>query len=278
MGSAPVPASTLLLLRDGDAGLEVLTVVRSGASPFMAGNLVFPGGKVDPADASFTQANTPCPAADAEFGAAPGLHAFAVAACRESLEEAAVLPVVGGVLDDAALVALRTQLAQGTLALDAWLASAGLRLDLAALVPFARWITPAQEGRRYDTRFFVARAPANQSGLHDANETTSAAWSTPAAVLDAFDAGTVRLAPPTHKAVTMLAAHATVDEALAAPRCLAPILPLLVKSGEGDTATVALVLPGDPEHPVPERRAPGPTRYVLIDGRMQPRDVTSPAS
>ena len=145
------------------------------------------------------------------------------------------------------------------------------QLDLAALHPFAHWITPTVESRRFDARFFVARAPEGQEGAHDMAETMASFWATPAELLARFARDEVQLAPPTHRNLTLLASAATVDQALAdaAQACLDPICPELVPQGD----TMALTLPGDPQHSVKEARVPGPSRYVLRGERWRAEDA-----
>jgi len=168
-----------------------------------------------------------------------GEAAFAVAAARELAEEANVV------------------------------------VDPATLVPFARWITPSAEGKRFDARFFVAAAPANQVARHDSVETVDSLWATPAEVLARYERGELKLPPPTIRNLEDLALQVTVDAALAwaRGRVVAPILPKLVPLDD----TIAIVLPWDPEyatlpgegivieptHPV----ARPPSRFVLAEGR-----------
>lgn len=259
----PKEAATIILVRDGESGVELFCVERSKQSRFLGGAIVFPGGKVDPSDED--------PAWDALAGAplAPFSKAHAIAACRETLEEACMLHVSGGALAHVELAELRARLAADPGALRAFLAERGLTLDLAALHPFARWVTPQAESRRYDTRFFVAVAPTGQPGAHDEHETMASFWATPKEVLRRWEAGEVQVAPPTHATIAALVTCATTDAvlALATTNVLEPICPRLVQQGE----TLALTLPGDPEHEVAERRlADASTRYVLRGERWLP--------
>jgi hypothetical protein len=196
---------------------------------------------------------------------------LAVAACRESLEEAAILPIQGGIVTDAELSSLRRAQDKDTSALRAHLEKNGLALDLAALHPFARWITPAAENRRFDARFFVAVAPEGQTGAHDESETMASFWAAPRAVLERFDAGEVQLAPPTHRTLEILSASKTAQAAIEQAKrfTLEPICPRLVKHED----TMALTLPGDPEHDVREARVTGTSRFVLRDGRFRPENL-----
>ena len=264
-GPAPKDAATILCLRDGPNGLEVLCVERHARSRFLGGAIVFPGGKVDEADASAeVLAGATPPRATrvpvAESDAA--LSALAVAACRECFEEAGILYYVGERLAEDALRDMRARLAKGE-KLGALLREHGVSLDLARLSPFARWITPESEARRFDTRFYLAAAPALQSAVHDAHETTDAFWGRPRDVLARFARGDCALFPPTHRSLEILADVATVEDAPALTTSLEPICPELTEHVDAQGKTLALTLPGDPAHPVRETRVPGLSRYVL---------------
>lgn len=265
----PVDAATLVLVRDGAAGIEVFCVERSLASRFMAGAIVFPGGRVEPDDhdAAWDAVSSAPPDRADQLGAAAVARALTIAACRESLEEAAILPVASAITQADAL-ALRQTLAGGAAAFRAELAARRLQIDRSTLVPFARWVTPAAERRRFDARFFMLRAPQGQPGVHDERETTRSLWDTPAALLDRWRRGEIQLAPPTHHTLWTLSLAASVDDALAAAavRSLDAIHPHLIEVD----GTWALTLPGDPAHPRAARLIDGATRYVLRDDRWQP--------
>ena len=269
VGPKPVDAATLILIRAAVSGIEVFCVERNKKSRFMGGALVFPGGKVDVEDAWGDGYSAPRVTA-APFANDDGhFRALAIAACRESLEEAALLPVRGGALDDAELDALRKRLqAEGATLIRSYLRERGLTLDLAALHPFARWVTPEVEPRRFDARFFVAIAPPGQSGAHDEHETMASFWATPADILQRFDRSEVVLAPPTHRTLDVLATCATTHDVLAycASACLDPIMPKAIRFD----GTTALTLPGDPAHPVQTSRVPGVSRFVLRGERWLP--------
>ena len=253
--AAPREAATVVVARDTSGGIEVFCVERNKASRFLGGAIVFPGGRVedvDRAESWVPLVNDP----------AHALRAFAIAACRETLEEAALLLADRKVSDEDVL-ALRSKADS----LPSFLSERGLKLDLAGLVPLARWVTPTVEARRFDTRFFVARAPHGQSGAHDNNETMASFWAAPAHVLERFARSEIQLAPPTHRTLAQLAWCKNVEAAFAIARAasLEPICPELVEVGD----TMALTLPGDPQHSVPQRRIEGPSRYVLRDGRFR---------
>jgi 8-oxo-dGTP pyrophosphatase MutT (NUDIX family) len=265
----PVDAATLVLIRQAAVGLEVLCVQRHAKSGFMGGAIVFPGGKVD-ADDSGQEWNAHVLPADGRLDSmADGAlsRALAIAACRECLEEAAILPV-DGPLSQADVLTLRDVLDSGPAALRSALAARGLRLNLPALIPFARWITPAAERRRFDARFFMLRAPEGQTGSHDARETTQSFWATPDDILAQWGRSEIQLAPPTHHTLWTLARAGSVDEALAdaSIRPLSAIEPHLIEYD----GTVALTLPGDGAHPRAERLTDGATRYVLRQDHWRP--------
>lgn len=168
-GLAPRPASTVLMVRDGASGLEVFMVVRHHKIDFASGALVFPGGSVDADDYAI--------AADpARCGPAAGLdeqsRALRVAAVRETFEECGVLlarPRGSSRMLDGALSAAIGAKAKGR-SFAATIAAEDLELALAALVPFAHWITPPILPKRFDTHFYIVAAPADQLALHDGSE------------------------------------------------------------------------------------------------------------
>ncbi|MDB4944488.1 MAG: putative NUDIX/MutT-family hydrolase [Labilithrix sp.] len=283
---APKDAATLVLVREGaSGGIEIFCVERNKKSRFMGGAIVFPGGKLDPSDvlAEWTPLTTPpnIPVRGTVPFTSNDAHyrSLAIAAARETLEEAAILPVTGGTLGDEQLIALRKELATNPDALRAYLGKKGLRLDLAALHPMSRWVTPTAESRRFDARFFVAVAPENQAGAHDEHETMASFWASPAEILGRYDAGEVTLMPPTHRTIALLGDCATIRDVLAfvASSNLDPICPRLVTQREAAGETMALVLPGDPEHDVKTPRIAGPSRYVLRGERWIAEDAPRPA-
>jgi 8-oxo-dGTP pyrophosphatase MutT (NUDIX family) len=271
--AVPRHAATVVVVRQradgGDEGLEVFCVLRHPKSSFLGGAVVFPGGKVDPADSAgrWDELATEPHPRGVEMVDPPGItpRAIAVAACRETLEEACIIPL-DAPLEDASVGALRLEAASpdgGGLA--AALARRGLRLAVDRLVPWARWVTPEAEARRFDARFFLLELPPGQLGRHDDHETTMSFWARPAAILDRAARGDIFLAPPTTRSLELLATVDTVAGAfaLAAQQCLSPILPVFHPGDEP-----FLALPGDPMHPVRQRRVAGPTRFVLRDGRF----------
>jgi 8-oxo-dGTP pyrophosphatase MutT (NUDIX family) len=222
-----VDASTIVLLRDGADGGEVLLLERHLDSDFAGGALVFPGGKVDDADRHLDPARWAGrdPAAWREqLGAATDADALGlmVAAVRETFEEAGVLLATrdGAVLTDADLeepsfVDARRRLASREERFDwrDWLAEQRLVLDLAALAPWSWWVTPKGQHKRFDTRFFAALLPAEQSAAHDRVEITGLRWSRPDDALAAQREGRMVVIYPTRKNLEALAGHRTATDA-----------------------------------------------------------------
>jgi 8-oxo-dGTP pyrophosphatase MutT (NUDIX family) len=222
-----VDASTILLLHDPPAtsgpGLEVLLLERHIESDFAGGALVFPGGKVDATDRALPpeRYSGRDPAAwRSALGADTDEQALGllVAAVRETFEEADVLlatragaPVTDEDLASPSFVEARRRLSSRDEDFDwtSWLAEEDLVLDLGALALWAWWVTPKGQHKRFDTRFFVARLPAEQSAAHDDIEMTSLRWTTPQAALEAQRAGEMTVIYPTRKNLEALAAHAS---------------------------------------------------------------------
>ncbi len=275
--ATPRQAATVIVVREAplgegaasEPGVEVYCVARSPRSGFLGGAVVFPGGKVDDADADprFDErlASPPHPRLlEVERDPAKA-RAIAVAAARECLEEAGI------VCADAAAPALaevRRALEAGATFLDS-ISAASLALDLGSLHPFAWWITPEAEPRRYDTKFFITRMRPGQEAAPCETETTSGLWASPAELLAKFERGEIQLAPPTTRCLELLrdARSATDAIGLAAQQRLAPICPQFIPQDPP-----ALALPGDPAHREREAVVRGPTRFVLVDGRFVSRD------
>ncbi|WP_437971769.1 hypothetical protein WMF04_21785 [Sorangium sp. So ce260] len=265
----PRDAATVIVLRDDRAGIEVFCVRRHASSSFMGGAVVFPGGKVDAQDGAevWRDRATETPARAAAFATeAATARALCVAACRETLEEGAILPTDPPLSGDE-IDPLGRELAAGA-PLDAILERRGLKLALGALVPWARWITPVAETRRFDARFFLLPLPRGQLGRHDGYETTMSFWAAPSEVLERAARGEIFLAPPTSRALELLSAAPDVRSAVALAE-RQPLLPICPRFVPGDGSEPPyLALPGDPSHEIRERHTEGPTRYVLRNGRF----------
>lgn len=219
--TVPVDATSILLLRDGDAGLEVLLLERHLDSDFAGGAYVFPGGKVDVADRQLNPARwsgrDPAAWRDrigaADDAAALGLF---VSAIRETFEEAGVLlarrdgaALTDADLSDPAFIDARRRLASRDERWDwrPWLAEQNLTLDLGSLAFWSWWCTPDGQHKRFDTRFFVAVVPPEQSAAHDTVEMTASRWVRPQAALQAAAEGRVNIIFPTRRNLEALAAY-----------------------------------------------------------------------
>ncbi len=251
--AAPPPptrdAATIVLLRDAVSGLEAYLLRRVETMAFAARMHVFPGGRVDPADAAaHTGWYGPHPEEWAQIlSADAGLsRGLVCAAVRETFEESGVL-LAGAGPDQVADVAGpeweadRLALIGREESLSGLLTRRGLALRADLLRPWAHWITPELEPRRYDTRFFVAALPPGQLTRDVGGEADATMWLTPAAAVKLHEQGELDMLPPTIITLQELAEYATTSEVLsaAAGRDIAPVLPRIVVSGD----QVELLLP-----------------------------------
>jgi len=234
------PAATVLLLRDGAAGLEVFMVRRHHLMGFAGDALVFPGGRLDPADADLAAETCLCPAL-------PGVDAVAmsyrVGALRETFEESGVLLARdrNGLIDGACAAALekdRHDIAASAACFAELLRREALVLAVDLLVPFAHWITPPIYTKRYDTMFFLAVAPARQNAAHDGRELVDSHWITPQRALAAGDSASMRLEFPTRRNLEKLGLSTSVEGALSAARRgpIVTVLPEILEGPAGRTA------------------------------------------
>jgi len=242
MSEDAIPAATLIVVREaGGTAPELLIVERAQGMAFAAGALVFPGGRIDQADRELAR----------QFGLDPA----AVAAVRETVEETAV-PV--GLAPTPTAEA--THELQRALVADQpfgeLLGGAGLRIDVAALTPFARWVPKFHAVRRFDTLFFVARCPPGgwQPSVVE-GECAGAEWMTAAEVLDREHRGAARLIFPTRRTLERLAQHSSF-EAIRADALAHPIEPISpwVEEREGEKF---ITIPSHLGFPVTEEKLDG---------------------
>ncbi len=276
VSTPPRPAATVVLLRDAPGGLEVFLMKRHGLSDVLGGAYVFPGGKVDAADAELdAQAHLDQPLAQLHQGLGEAdispltAGALYVAALREAFEESGVLFAQGG--DSLASAAGAAALLREGRTFNAMLAQMGLRLQTRAVLPWSRWITPARPSvmnKRFDTRFFVASVPAGQVARHDDHETTESVWLSPRDALQQYWAGQIELAPPQIMSLAHLARHGAVDSVLAAARARRP--PVIQPESFDDDSGRVICYPGDERHSVREAALPGPTRLFYRNKRFEP--------
>jgi 8-oxo-dGTP pyrophosphatase MutT (NUDIX family) len=254
------PAATVVILRDGRQGLEVFMVVRHHEIDFASGALVFPGGKVDGLDED---------PAWSEFVAVPVgplERAFVVAAARETFEEAGLVLArragKEGLMDaDAAhrLVEMyRARLAAGSVTFLDVVRSENLCLAADLMVPFAHWITPQHQPKRFDTHFLLVAAPVEQLGAHDGGESVEGFWIAPNAALRAAEEGRRTLLFPTHMNLLKLARFANVAEAVEVARRspIVSVMPRVERTATGRT----LYIPATAGYGVTEWVVPTPKR------------------
>ena len=254
------PAATVLLVRDDELGLDVFMLRRTLSAAFASGMYVFPGGRVDDAD-SHEELGEICDGLTDEHASSllqiprNGLS-FWVAAIRECFEEAGVLLArhadTGEVVRfDTPEVIERFEEArhlvhEGELSLTELCRRENLRLTTDAIHYVSHWITPAGERRRFDTRFFVARAPQAQEPLHDDGETIESLWVKPHDALSRFASGDLQMLPPTISSLEFLLDCTTADDALDAARKVGvpPVIePRLRLNSDGKV--IAIVMPGE---------------------------------
>lgn len=276
----PVAAATVVLLRDGPQGLQVLLLKRHSKSNVLGGAFVFPGGKLDALDRQvqaddLDQSPAALQQALAEDGldeaTACGLH---VAALRETFEECDLLlhgPDWGVRDSELARAQVRERLAAGMSFLQAMM-DAGLRpLPTRQLQPWSRWITPRRPSmmdRRFDARFFVAIAPADQQAHHDEHEITEALWLQPNEAMRRYWEGELTLAPVQLLTLMQVGRCGSAAQVMQAARSRSP-MQVLPEPHDVDGQRV-LCYPGDPGHPVREPAWEGPTRVTFRNGRFEP--------
>lgn len=250
----PRPASTLLLVRDGAAGLEVFVVERHHQIDFAGGATVFPGGKVEDGDQD--------PDLRARCAGAAGLEdmalGFRVAAIREAFEECGVLlaRARGGadLISVARLADLlkryRAEVREHRVSIAQLARAEDLELACDLLVPFAHWITPEGMPKRFDTHFYLVAAPPDQFAAHDGTEAVDSTWLSPRRALGDADAGKRTIIFPTRMNLAKLARSRTVQEALA--RALAsPVVTVLPRVERGPNGPI-LRIPAEAGYDVVE--------------------------
>jgi 8-oxo-dGTP pyrophosphatase MutT (NUDIX family) len=262
----PKDAATVALVREGGAGLEVFLLRRVAGMAFAGGMTVFPGGGVDRRDADTSVAWVgPEPAWwGRKFGCDPHMaRALVCAAVRETFEESGVLLAgkddTSVVADAAKYAEARHALVNREVSLAQFLSEANLVLRADLLRPWANWVTPTEEPRRYDTRFFLAVLPEGQHADGQTTEADHAGWQRPQDAIDDWKAGRVGLLPPTWMTLAELREAGTVAAAMTAERATDKIIPKVIRRG----GTLHAVLPGDPEYgTAPLDIRPGPDDEV----------------
>lgn len=272
----PVPAATVVLMRDGPAGPEVLLTHRPSSMAFAPDMHVFPGGRVDPADSDprLTARSTisPTDAAAALGGDLPpeGAIAAFIAAIREAFEETGVLLADGA--SHRALAVARAEVLHVPGAFAPMVEALDLRLRTDTLVPLSRWVTPPGLPRRFDARFFAAALPAHAEVSLLGDEVAAHAWHTPRTALDEMAGGRLGMWLPTSSTLQQVEHARSFDDVLAHLAA--------GRAGEIDVVGVAdgivrIEMPyggGVPGRPIYSYLV-GTSQVVLVD----PGDPTGPA-
>lgn len=215
------PAATLVLVRDSHEGPQVLMQQRNPKAVFVGGAWVFPGGKLDPDDndpiwtslvgdfdeAKATQllgieaSTNPYNLDQIHSHEAALQHnvtalAYWIAALREAYEEAGLL-LTHQFLTQQQRDAWRSELLAESQTWKQLFQNEKLSLDIEQIHYLSHWITPPENPRRYDTRFFITIAPPDQVPSHEDYEAIQTRWLTPQAALDACAKGEMTLIFPT---------------------------------------------------------------------------------
>ena len=197
-----IPAATLVVWRDTASGPKILVVERSARMAFAAGAIVFPGGRVDEADYRLAEAL-------GDLG-----QAAKVSAIRETIEETGVVPAVNGAVDPALGLELQSALHRGD-DFASLIDAHGLKLDLEALTPFARWMPAFKQPRKFDTMFYLTAAPAGDwPPCPQQGECVAAEWASPGELVRRIERGDASAIFPTKRNLERLAQHARLDAAL----------------------------------------------------------------
>ena len=285
INSAPKDSATVILVRQAQGKtMEVFLARRHVNQSFMAGAFVFPGGRLEAADAD--SALTEFISAKDDFHPHSLLQdnaltkktalSFFFCAIRETFEETGVLFArtkgghsidFGNAVIKSRFAAYRQLLNLGNITLPEIARQEELILMPALLIPYSHWITPEIVPKRFSTRFFLAELPQGQSATTDKDELTSSLWVTPHDALQMYTAGEITLMPPTLKTVEEMAKFISLDELFAAARnrTIYPIMPQPMKNG--------LKLPHDPEYSIERYKQPvrlgEHSRFLLVGGKWQ---------
>lgn len=237
-----VPAATVVIFRHGKPGhpAELLMVTRSKTMSFAGGMVVFPGGRVDPADE--TAAAQLVPDLPRDEGAAR------IAAIRETLEETGLVIGVTEPVSAEDAVAARAMLLE-TLALQPVLERFGWSINISDLVPFARWLPRFRHQRSFDTRFYLYDLGTGAVDIAvDATENTRMFWASAKEALAMAARGEIGVIYPTQRNLERLAQFATYAETRAHADAI-PVRIISPEVGERDGARV-LSIPEDAGYPV----------------------------
>jgi 8-oxo-dGTP pyrophosphatase MutT (NUDIX family) len=287
---APLDAATVMLIRETPSAnpFEVLLMRRHARQSFMAKAFVYPGGQLDDADChpelAAVAGNMTAEAAQQFLNESDISHAKALGlfftAVRETFEESGILlarKTSGRQLDFAdketrqRFARYRAMILQQEMTLRDLARKENLVFRLNDLKPYARWVTPVVEKKRFDTRFFLAAMPPGQKPVHDSREMTETLWIEPERALLKQIKGDMLLMPPTLKTLEELANQSSLSDlsSQASSTTIQPIMPQV--SAEGDS--IVIKLPHDPEYSIAELKQPHRSdemsRVVIQEGRFR---------
>jgi len=289
INTPPKPAASVILLRDtetseGLARVEVFLVKRHGNSKVLGGAYVFPGGKLDADDMQVVLAEQLAQSSEQLFlqlqepeQSPQGAAALYVAALREAFEECGVLFAkhlqASKPLDVLQAAKNLNALIQEGRPFSKALGQLGFLLDTAALVPWARWITPKTptvSNQRFDARFFLGVMPKDQTALHDNVETTHSTWITPKDALKAYCAKEIELAAP--QIMTLIDLARFKSTACAVAHARAQSTPKIEPHSTSIDGVRVVCFPGDVLHPLKDKILHGPSRLWFKEGLFQPSE------
>ncbi len=250
----PVPAATLVLLRDRPAGgFEILLIKRHTASKFAAGDFVFPGGKVEAGDnpdgAAAWCTGLETDAAAERLGVDRGIAiAHWIGVIRETFEEVGILLAYDRSgravqVDDPRFAAYRTACQRDNRAFWTMVETERLTLATDRILYFAHWITPEENPLRFNTRFFCAPMISGQDAAADGREIVLVRWLAPRAALDAAARGEISLRNPTARNIELFDGAATAADAVKrlVGRTIPTIRPRVIMRG----GVRHVLMPGD---------------------------------
>ncbi len=252
-------AATVMLVRDGEQGLETFMLRRNPKSDFVPGQFVFPGGAVDVTDRATDEIETISIGlndreASARLKIDSGGLSYWVAAIRECFEEAGALIARLG-SDELSLSEPslnqrfqrhREAVYSGDLTMVELCRAEGLHLNFDDLRYVSHWITPVGPPRRFDTRFFVARSPRGQRPAHDGGETVESCWISPIEAMELHEAGKFEMIMPTVANLEPLLELRSVDQVMQWADSLSEIPEILPAISISSDGAPLVFMPGEP--------------------------------
>jgi glyoxylase-like metal-dependent hydrolase (beta-lactamase superfamily II)/8-oxo-dGTP pyrophosphatase MutT (NUDIX family) len=273
--STPRPAATVVLLRDGPSGLEVLLTHRPASMAFAPDVHVFPGGRVDEVDldpaVQSRSVITPDAASMGLGGDLPPVDALGafIAAIREAFEEVGIL--LADQRPGVDLGPARHRLLESPGAFGSMVSDLDLQLRTDLLVPLSRWVTPPILDRRFDARFFAAMAPDGIEASLVGEEVAAHAWHRPVDALEAMAAGELSMWLPTSTTLTQLR-HATSIDEIRSRMTPSTLGPIEIEDITEDIVRIEMPAGGGVAGQPVSAYLVGRERFVLID----PGDPTGP--